>query len=93
MITWTVEIWEEKIKVMKTNQDCGGGRGEKEYSKRQGSWARQMKRVKLGREDDDNAEHMKKTEYKEEEDKGRGGLKKQRIRRRQRRRRNMKIKM
>jgi hypothetical protein len=31
-----VEIWKEKIKVMKTNQDCGGGRGEKEYG-RQGS--------------------------------------------------------
>lgn len=51
-----------------------------------------MKRVKLGRGNDDNAEHMKKTEYKKE-DKERGGLKKQRIRQRQRRRRNMKIKM
>jgi len=49
---------------MKTNQDCGGGRGEKEYRKRQGSWARQMQRVKLGTENDDNAEDMKKTEYK-----------------------------
>jgi len=37
MITKTVEIWKEKMKVMKTNQDCGGGRGEKEYRKRQGS--------------------------------------------------------
>jgi hypothetical protein len=37
MITRTVEIWKEKIKVMKTNEDRGGGRGEKEYRKRQGS--------------------------------------------------------
>jgi hypothetical protein len=37
MITRTVEIWKEKMKVMKTNQDCGEGRGEKEYRKRQGS--------------------------------------------------------
>jgi len=52
-----------------------------------------MKRIKLGRENDDNAEHMKKTEYKKKTKEERGGLKKQRIRRRQRRWRNMKIKM